>query len=291
MAIDYFSASPIVVNGTTLLGGQSLSYEPGREIFAPQNDGGVVHLIAGVSRCTPTVAITTKGVKAMLDILAASGAGVPLPYLDLTGLTMVGRKGSPNAPTFAAGSVHEQVAMADGCLAFTGLEASANEDAVLSAVAYGIAADGDTDPVVLSQVAAPAAPSAIAPYVLDSVTLDGTAVEEVSGVSVSASIDWQVEHGLKPFPILVRPRFVDWTLTVRHADLGLMRTKLDKAATGSFVLKNRQTGGPTRGSSTVSISVVGVLYQGTRTDPATGNVETVTTIRGAGVTPATWATT
>jgi len=115
-------------------------------------------------------------------------------------------------------------------------------------------------------------------------------MEETSGVSVACNIDWQIEFGLKPFPILVRPRFADWTLTVRHNDVSLMRTKLDKAAAGSVVLKSRATGGPTRGIETVTFTVTGVLYQGGRTDPATGNVEVVTTVRGAGTTPATWAT-
>lgn len=289
MAIDFFCSSPMSLNGTTLLGGQSFSYDPGREIFAPQNDGSTFHLMAGVSKCTPSVTISTKGVKQFMALMAAQSSTNYVPYLDLSSLLLIGRKVGTNAPTFAAGTVHEQVAFADGCIAFTGVEASANEDAILTAVAYGIGTDGDTDPATLTQVTAPSAPSSITPYVLDSCTLDGTAIEEVNGVSVSCNLDWQIEFGAKPFPILVRPRFVDWTMTVRHNDATLMRSKLDKAAAGSVVLKSRATGGPTRGSETATFTVTGVLYQGGRTDPATGNVEIVTTLRGA-ATPATWAT-
>lgn len=288
MATDYTVASPVVINATTCNGFQTATYDPGREVFTAQADGSVVNLMAGVMRASPMISLATLNCKQVLDLLASSG---PLPYLDLTALQLVGRKVSGNAPTFSGGTDSERVALTDGVIAFTGLEANANDKAIMSLMAYGIGADGNTDPVALAAVTAPAAPSSVAPYVLDSCTLDSLAIEEVAGVSVQAAIEWQVEHGTKPFPILVRPRSVDWTLTVRHNDPSFFRGKGDKAATGSIVLKALSTTGPTRGASTVNFSVVGLLIQGARTDPATGNVEFVSIVRGANATPATWSTT
>lgn len=288
MAIDYTVASPVLINATTCNGFQTATYDPGREIFTAQADGSVVSLMAGVMRATPMISLATLNCKQVLDLLASSG---PLPYLDLSALQLVGRKVSANAPTFSGGTDSERVAFADGVIAFTGLEASANEKAVMSLMAYGIGTDGDTDPVTLAAVTAPSVPASVAPYVLDSCTLDSLAIEEVAGVSVQADITWQIEHGAKPFPILVRPRSVDWSLTVRHNDPSFFRGKGDKAATGSIVLKSLSTTGPTRGASTVNFSVVGLLTQGSRTDPATGNVEFVSIVRGANATPATWSTT
>jgi hypothetical protein len=288
MAIDYAVASPVVINSTTCTGFQTATYDPGRNIFTAQADGAVPNLMAGVMSATPTISLSTLNCKEVLALLAATG---PLPFLDLSALQLTGRKVAPNSPTFSGGTDSERVSFTDGVIAFTGLEASANDKAIMSLMAYGIAADGDTDPVTLAAVAAPSVPGSVAPYVLDSCTLDSLAIDEVLSVSVAADITWQVEHGAKPFPILVRPRSVDWSLTVRHNDPSLFRSKADKAATGSIVLKALATGGPTRGASTVNFSVVGLLIQGSRTDPATGNVEFVSIVRGANATPATWSVT
>jgi len=280
--------SPIIVNTTARGGVLSCDYSPGRSILTPMHDGLVHRTLAKVITGEPSLSISTANVSEWLGILAAS-ASSQIPYLTLTGITWIDRLLSANAPTNAAGSVHEQGTATSGTLCMTGLSAPANQPATMSLMAMIMSADG-TDPVAFSQVAAPADGTTLASWVLDSCTLDGTAVDYVDSVTVTPEITWEIQRGPKAFPIFVRPHRVDWSISVAHRNIELQRTKGDKAATGSVVLKNLATGGPTRGSSTVTFSVVGLLHQGGTSRGADSSATATTVIRGAHATaPATWA--
>jgi hypothetical protein len=252
------------------------------------HDGLVHRTMAKVITGEPSLSIATANVGEWLGILAASAAS-QIPYLTLTGISWIDRTLSANAPTNAAGSVHEQGAATSGTLAMTGLTAPANQPATMNLVAMIMSSDGN-DPVAFSQVAAPADGTTLASWVLDSCTLDGTAVDYVESVQVTPEITWEIQRGPKAFPIFVRPHRVAWSMAVTHRNVELQRTKGDKAATGSVVLKNLATGGPTRGSSTVTFSVVGLLHQSGSARGADSSATCTTTIRGAHATAsATWA--
>jgi hypothetical protein len=279
--------SPIQINSTARGGVISCEYSAGRGILAPMHDGLVTRTLAKVITGEPSLAITTANVGEWLGILAAS-ASSQIPYLTLTGVTWIDRTLSANAPTDAAGSVHEQGTASSGTLCMTSLSAPANQSATLSLVAMIKSADG-TDPVTFSQVAAPSAGTVMAGWVLDSCTMDGTLVDYVDAVTVTPEITWEIQRGPKPFPIFVRPHRVDWSMAVTHRNLELQRTKGDKSATGSVVLKNLATGGPTRGSSTVTFSLTGLLHHGGSSRGADSSATCTTTLRAAGTAPATWA--
>ncbi len=280
--------SPIVVNASARGGILSCDYSPGRAILSPMHDGLTHRTLAKVITGEPSLSIQTANVGEWLGILAASAAS-QIPYLTLTGITWIDRTLSANAPTNAAGSVHEQGTASSGTLCMTGLSAPANQAATMSLAAMIMSSDG-TDPVTFSQVAAPSDGTTLASWVLDSCTLDGTAVDYVDSVQVTPEITWEIQRGPKAFPIFVRPHRVDWSIAVTHRNVELQRTKGDKAATGSVVLKNLVTGGPTRGSSTVTFSVVGLLHQSGASRGADSSATCTTTIRGAHATaPATWA--
>ena len=286
-----FLGSTISINSSAYAGNQDVRYSPGREPLVPRTDGRGVATFAGITRCVPSVAVQTLNVKTILAILAASGA--ELPYLVLTDLKWIDRRVSSNAPTIDSGSTAEQAAVTAGILAMTGIEAGADAPAVMSLLAYPTSSDGTTDPVAFTQVAAPAEATAIAPFILDSVALDSTAIAEVSGVSLGIGIDWQIEHGLKPFPQLVRPRASDWTMTIRHRDRTIPRTKADKDSNASFVLKDLQVGTSTRGSQSVTFTVTGMIHQGDAGQTQDSS-EITTVVRGrfktsGSVMPGTWA--
>jgi hypothetical protein len=292
MAANYLG-SKISLNGSDIVGITSVSYEPGRTAILPQTDGRGTATLAGVTRCQPVLSIVSLSVGAVLSAMEASGSDLPYKTLSSTGLIWTDRKVSANAPTIDASSVHEQAAAALGVIAVTGIEAQDGEPATISAVCYPTSSNGTTDPVAFSQVAAPADVTTITPWILDSVTLDSTAIAEVIGVSLGISIDWQIEFGSKVFPQMARPRRSDWTLTIRHRDRTVPRVKLDKDSNASFVLKSIDSGGPTRGSGTVTVTVTGLIHQGGASqgqDPT----EITTIVRGrfktsGSVMPGTWA--
>ena len=164
----------------------------------------------------------------------------------------------------------------------------------MSMIAYLTASASTSDPVTYTQVAAPSDPGVVTAMTIDALTIDSTTIEDVLSVDISCSIDWTIRRGVGWAPTFVHPKHVDWTMTVRHENKTLPRTKADKASNASLVLKNYATGGPSLGSSIQTWTVTGLVHQGP-TSMATENPNEVTTIiRGrynGSTQPATWANT
>lgn len=291
-----FQSSPLKINNTAIAGGARFRYNPNRQIFSPDTDGRGTKTLAGIISTTPGGELTSYNVKGILAACEASGSDLPYKALAATnGLIWVDRKGASDGPTFASGSVHEQGnirASCSGILVVTGVSASAKDAATITAEAMFISDTGTTDPVQLQAVAAPTDVTSITAFTLDSVTLDATSITDVVSVELSIEPTWQIEHGMKPFPIFVRPRKADWTLTIRHNDASVPRTKGDKDSSASFSLIQVDNGGPTRGSATASFTVTGLIHQGG--SEQTQDVSDFTTIvrgRYNAAMPGTWATT
>jgi len=286
---DTFQGSPIVINtNNTLSGMTGVRFNPNLGLIKPATDGRAVHCLVTVGTSAPALECSTLNIAQALALLASSGE---LPYLALTSLKWYHRKVDPNAPKFLATSVHEQYAAAAGTLFFAGLEATANEPAVMSLVALLTSSDG-TDPVTASQVAPPTDPLTIAPYVLDSVTVDGTDVTNVASVSIRPSVQVDTKFGTKPYPRLARPRTVDWGITVRHRDATIIRSKGHKAGAIAVVLKALNTGGPTRGAGTQTWTVTGAITSDGDSGPGVGDSEIVTSVTGrhdGSNQPCTWS--
>ena len=293
MSGNYFQLSPVLVNGvTTLAGIQDVQENPGIEVYLSQSDGSVSGMLATVAKAAPALTVPTLNIKQALDLLATTG---PVPFLILTGLTWSDKKQAAGGPTFAAGSTSEQKAATAGLLYFAGLEAGANTPAMLTLAAQLASTDGLTDPIAPTLVTAPTEPASIVPYFLDSVTMDGTLIDEIESISITPGVALQIEHGLRPYPVLVRVRAVDWTITVRHRDATFHRIKTNAKDTSiAVVLKAANSGGPTRGASTVNFTINGLLYNAGSGRPTGGQSEYTTTLRGRrnGATQsATWSTT
>ncbi|MEY2855632.1 MAG: hypothetical protein RL030_2764 [Pseudomonadota bacterium] len=255
--VDYFQGSPVLVNAATTLSGiQELSYRPNIGRIKPRSDGRAVHCLITEGQVAPAVELSTLNLAQVHSLMATSGE---LPYVALTGFDWYERKVADAAPTFAAGSVHEKAAAILGTLFFTGLDCNANDAARISLSALFANSTGSTHPVTFTQAAVLTDPLTIAPFTLDSVTIDGTDIPEVESVSIRAAVTVQTEFGMKPYPRIVRPRFVDWSISVRHNNKVIQRTKTDKSAAIAVVLKSLNTGGPTRGTGTSTWTVTGLL--------------------------------
>lgn len=258
MAGNYFELAPVTINtSNTLAGIQSVNYDPRLEISSPDSDGSVTKLLPSVSVSKPILDISTLNVAAALGLMSASGT--ELPFLALSSLKWYGRKANVNAPTFAGGSTTEQGLGSLGVMYMTGVEAMANKEATMGFRSLLASSDGTTHPVAWSQVAAPADPTTIAPYFLDSVTIDGNSVDEIVSISLQGQITEQNEIGMKVYPRLVRPRAVDWTVTVRHNDLTQERLLQAKNSSIAFVLKAGNAGSPTRGTGSITFTVTGMI--------------------------------
>lgn len=276
--VDYYQGAPVVVNGTVLSGIQSANYMPNVGILAPDSDGRPVKCLVTEGTVAPALDFSTLNIAAMLALLSASPNY--LPTLALSSLLWHDRKQDTSSPNLGAGSVHERRAFAAGSLFFTGLEGSANEAAVMSLMALGTSADGDTNPMAPTLVTAPTDPLTIAAYCLDTVTIDGTAVDEAISASIRANVEVQTEFGLKPYPRYARPRKVDWSITARIKNQTIERLKLDKSATISTTWKALNTGAPTRGAGVVTWSVTGLLHNAGSTRGASGDSETTFVVVG-----------
>lgn len=290
---DYYQGAPLVINTTNTISGMlGVNYVPNVGVIAPDTDGRPVKCLVTEGTIAPALDISTHNIAQVMALLSASPNY--LPTLALSSLKWFDRKQDTVTPGLASGTVHEQSAFALGNLFFTGLEGSANEPAVLSLMALGLSADGDTHPMASTLVAAPTDPLTIATMVLDSVTIDGTAIDEAISASIRASVEVQTEHGLKPYPRFARPRKVDWSLTVRHNNQSIQRLKTDKSATISTVWKLLNSGAPTRGATTLTWSVTGLLHSGGSNRPGSGDSETTHIVIGRhdGTNqPSTWAIT
>lgn len=288
-----FVSSAVVIGAAAIPGNTGVSYDPGRSVEAPDTDGRGTKTFVGTLMAVPRVELQSLAIKATMAAMASSGADLPYLALSAGQLTWTHRQGAANGPTIAGGSVHEQrtiAASCTGCLAVTGVECAAGGTASLSAVAYLASNNGTTDPVAQAQVAAPADVTTVQPMTLDAATIDATAVSDVISVSLAIAISWTVEHGMKPFPQVVRPRASDWTMTIRHRDPTIGRIKGDKDSSGSFTLIAVGSG-PTRGADTVTFTVTGLITNGGDTQSPSGPPEFVTIIRGRynGTTmPGTW---
>ncbi len=280
MAGNYFQGAPVYPNALTFSGIQSANYIPNIGLVKPRTDGRPVVCIVTVGKQAPAFECSTLNIAQALSALAAAGSTESLPWLALTAMKWYGRKLDPNSPKFLGTSTHELVTATAGTMFFTGLEAQPNEPAVLSLMSIFTSSNGTTHPLAWTQVAAPTDPSTVAPYFLDTVTVDGTAVDEVLGVSISAGVDVQTEFGMLAYPRFARPRAVDWTINVRHNDKTLERVKTDKSAAIAVTLKNANNGAPTRGATVVTFTVTGTLTQGGSSHPGEGNSEVAHMVTG-----------
>ena len=293
-AIPLYDASTLLVNATTLAGILATGYSPGARRAVLSHSGRQTPTLAGITQYDPRMSVSCVAIKSALDLFGVQGANI-IPWLSLSALQWTARKLKIDGPDPEAGSVHERGAATAGTLVFAGLEAPAGGDATISLMAHLISANGTTDPVTWTQQAAPADPATAAPYILDSVSLDGLSLDSVTGVSVSAGSSIERGHGMMPFPRMARIGNVDWSMVIKHQDASLFRAKPDRDAAGSIVLKDRLNGGGNaRGTSTVSFSVTGLVEHGDgelRHGDRAGYTTTITGRSVGGNASASWATT
>ena len=260
MAQRHFSMSALQLNGTTFAGGQSFSYDPGLSVVSPTTDGASDEIFHSVQRSMPRIDFTTLELAALLNASFLAPTATP-PFLALNGTTgarLVGRLQATDSNAHAAGSVHESLVIARGLVYLTGINAQVGSPAELSGRILGKSADGDTNPVALSQIAAPSEPNTIAPYILDSVSINGTVDDACTGVSLTIEAGERFEHGPNVFPTFVgigQGSAVKYRLQITTDDESLHRSVGDIGAEQQVVVVIRNmTQGGTRGANTVTIT-------------------------------------
>jgi len=292
-AIPLYDASSLLVNAATLPGILATAYSPGARRSVLSHSGRQTPTLAGITQYDPRVSVSCVAIKSAFDLFGAQGSNV-VPWLGLTALQWTARKLKIDGPDPEAGSVHERGAATAGTLVFAGLEAPANSDATMAMMAHLVSSTGIADPVTWTQQAAPADPDTAIPYILDSVSLDGLALDSVIGASVTCGVAVERGFGMKPYPRMARIGTVDWSMTIRHQDATLFRAKPDRDSSASIVLKDRiNGGGNARGTSTVSITVTGLVEHGDgelRHGDRAGYTTTITGRSVSGSAPASWAT-
>lgn len=277
---NLYQLSPILWGATpnVLAGIQRCAYNPNVDRIAPDTDGRATKTHISIGKKAPALEIQTLDLGEALALTGMDFSGL-IPLAPLTSLKFIGRKESPTAPTFSTSADSEQLQATGGILFMTGIEAQANTPAVMSLMAAFTSSDGVTDPVAATQITAPTDPLLLAPWVLDSVSIDGVDVPEVTGVSISTGAELQSEFGAKVFPRLTRVRKVDWMIKVVHNSLARQRLTLEKAGAMVVVLKQLNTGGPTRGSGTITITVTGTIFED-GTEFSQQNVAVTTSVQG-----------
>ena len=171
MPLNAFDLSALSLNGSAISGTGSIAYDPALEILSPAADGASLEYFHAAARGAPRMEITHLNLAGIVGVLTGAP---PVVALSSTGALAIARKEATDSNAFAGGTVHEQIAIALGLAALTRVGGSAGQPAEVTFSVFGRSSDGDTAPVAFSAVAAPAQATAIAPYILDTVTVNGT---------------------------------------------------------------------------------------------------------------------
>jgi hypothetical protein len=172
------------INGTSLLSCRSRGVDRRIRPFSGGLDGTLHQTLHAGIRAAPLVNFSTFDIGGLLALL--TNVETPMVALNgTTGLDMVWPKANSAAPGDAAGSVHRQEKMASGSVYLDGIDWSSDDVAEATCSAFGIHADGVTDPVATANnVAVPAAVYPSAAYVLTAFTVNSVSITDLTRLSL-----------------------------------------------------------------------------------------------------------
>lgn len=304
-----FVVHAATIGTTDLPGVIGAAVESGRTAHRPVTASNPWNRLASIARYAGAVTLTTTGLKALLDKMPQGSGAAALPYPcmslagDAPGLTLWSLKQDDLLPKLASGTVHEKMVIGAGLLSLTELSWQGNGNPVqATARCLPLSADGAASYWTKSQAVAPSLAPLEADYEVTSVTWNGTAIPEVSGLTLSIDAPATVRHNVgKTYPqsLAGAPSggVVGVTARIQCPDSALLRSwgeGFEGSALRSLVIVCKDFAqAAERGSSTVTITIVGTgeVVQAQRGRP--DSVELlVTAVKGTtdASVPFTWAT-
>jgi hypothetical protein len=206
-----FAFNQVKLNNVLLTGIKSPNYDP-REQESDLGADGAIHLTStAIKRAAPKASFSTTALRTLIGQLVVSGAtysGLPYAALDgVNGISLIGNK-IGTAPGWASGSVCAARKMLTGIAMLSGLEWSAGDVVRASLDVFGLSANGTSNPVDSTSIAA-VAPIAAEQLALQSITIGGTDFT-TSISSLRVNIEHKVENNVEgqcfsaglPYPIL-----------------------------------------------------------------------------------------
>lgn len=255
MALNAFDLSALSLNGSAVSGTGSIAYDPALDVLSLASDGDSSERFHAVAGGSPRFEVTHMNIAAIVGLITGAP---PVLALSSTGALAIARKEATDSNTFAGGTVHEQIAIALGLACLTRIGGSAGQPADCTFSIYGRSSDGDVAPVAFSAVAAPAQATALAPYILDTVTVNGVAIDDVQSAELTIEPAVRTERGPKIWPLHVAAAQngpAVYRLRLECYDSSLIRSATAAGVEQQIVatFKNLAQGG-TRGASTVTIT-------------------------------------
>ena len=233
-----------------------------------------------------------------------SGATIlPVPCLKLDAtntLTLWALKGQDDLPLFDQSSVHEKMVISKGLLALRRISwREPGEPVVASLTGWALSADGITAPWVLSQAALPALPPTESDFTLDSLSIGGTALEDVSDLEIEFSAPWTPRwkapsHRYPGYLSSSAARGIcEVTATFKSSDRSLLRAwgpGFKGAAIDNFALVFRDYAqAAERGITTIPLSIAGTVEVSGAEDGRPSSVQVkVSSLSTDGSNPTTW---
>lgn len=274
MPYNDYDAYLFALNGTSISGCTAVDTSPNIETTSPASDGDGAESFHATNRLAPAMDATLLNLMTLLPLFGAFPFAIPLTG---AGAVSIDRKALNNGVGYDGTSVHEQTAIALGMAALTGIEfPSEGADCSATVRVVGRSSDGTAPSAVLSTVAAPAPPGAVAPLVLDSVAIDSVITDAFSGGSLALDPAWRIGHGPLLYPIHVgvaqgAPATARLSLTVRDASVMRARSLLTGSEKQITVTLKTKAQGGVRGTSTITIVTnAGMLIPGSKRS-ATGD--------------------
>ena len=198
--MSYAGFNCVILNTAgTVLGGISAPDYNRREKQAPLgSDNLPLQSGSSVIQAAPKFSFSTIAVRALN---ASIGAYAWLPFLALdnaNGIKFIGLIPATNGPGWAVGTVHPQRAALNGDLYIKGLKWSIGDvlKADVEVFPFAIAGAGATDPTTNTLIAAPTLPINTEQLTLDTATIGGVAVNNVTDTDIS--IDHKGENNDPP---------------------------------------------------------------------------------------------
>lgn len=245
---NLYVGKAVVINGaaTPLYGITKQSYDPRVTKKDYGNSGSVHTRLSSFIRYAPIMKFSTMSVATLLGTGYLTNVNTPMDDLDGTnGLLLTLGRVSSTAPGYEA-TAHQTLRMASGQVYLDSLNWSGGAEGLTAdCTAYGISADGTTDPVAPASSGTLPTDGAETPWQLTGATIAGVACDSVQ--SFSATFSHGAENNAEgsytlglPFPVRVVPAGAGGSILI-SGELDIMDQAFSLPNSGAIVLTFQQS--------------------------------------------------
>lgn len=274
-----------ILGSVTLLQVQSSSWSANDSVAQDYTSGGLNPEAVYLVQAAPQVQFTTTDLEGVItdftssERLAVASGTITIPY-----------NLRANGGTFASGSAHYQINATDGLFVVNSFAASQGDaaGATVSITGYLTKPDGVTMPATITASNSLASTAYNMTHQLGPVTVNGSALPGVVGVTINTGISVDVEHtdgGKYPRAAYITRRAPTMDIRFRDFDLMATLTPVFKTMTAAVVkFYKRAPGGTTVANGTAehcSFTFADGVIE-TQTISASGNAAAEATLRLVG---------